>query len=130
MPDDPFSKLGALDQKLYQPSKADPKPDPSSEVQPTYPPPAAVESKQAKGKPQVKPSKDLKKERSFERKKDLSKERTVVHHSFDVYEDQLNSLKKTALLRQIESGERVTVGVVIREALDKYFDTNDDVLKI
>jgi hypothetical protein len=74
-------------------------------------------------------SNDLKKEGSFERKKDLP-QRTVVHHSFDVYEDQLLSLKKLALTRQIETGDKVTIGAVIREAIDAYFEGLSDDLKI
>jgi len=47
------------------------------------------------------------------------KSRTKVRHSFDVYEDQLLSLREIGLARERLSGKRVQIGELAQEALDK-----------
>jgi hypothetical protein len=46
------------------------------------------------------------------------KERTRIRHSFDIYQDQLLSLKEIALSRQKAQGKRVLLGDLVQEALD------------
>lgn len=47
------------------------------------------------------------------------KERTKTRHSFDVFEDQLLSLKEIQLQREKESGEKTLLGDLVQEALDR-----------
>lgn len=49
-------------------------------------------------------------EHSFQRKK--------IRHTFDIYQDQLLSLRELALKRERMSGERVLLGDLAQEALD------------
>jgi len=51
-----------------------------------------------------------KNERTFQRGK--------IRHTFDIYEDQLLSLKEVAIARQKLFGERVLLGDLVQEALD------------
>ena len=48
--------------------------------------------------------------RSFERKK--------IRHTFDIYHDQLLSLREMALKRELVFGERTLLGEVVQESLD------------
>jgi hypothetical protein len=50
--------------------------------------------------------------RTFQRRK--------VRHTFDIYDDQLFSLKEIALARQKLLGERVLLGELVQEALDAF----------
>ena len=51
-------------------------------------------------------------QRSFERKK--------VRHTFDIFHDQLLSLREMALKREIEFGGRTLLGDLVQEALDMF----------
>jgi hypothetical protein len=53
--------------------------------------------------------------RTFKRRK--------VRHTFDIYDDQLFSLKEIALERQKLFGERVLLGDLVQEALDAFIST-------
>lgn len=50
--------------------------------------------------------------RTFQRRK--------IRHTFDIYHDQLLSLRETALQREIVFGERVLLGDLVQEALDLF----------
>lgn len=50
--------------------------------------------------------------RTFERKK--------IRHTFDIYYDQLLSLREMALNREMLFGERVLLGDLVQEALDMF----------
>lgn len=63
---------------------------------------------------------ELTKERTKERKN----ERTKVHHSFDIYKDQLLSLKEISLESENISGERKLIGDLVQEALDMFISGN------
>ncbi len=51
-------------------------------------------------------------ERTFQRRK--------IRHTFDIYDDQLLSLKEIAIERQKVFGERVLLGDLVQEALDTF----------
>ncbi len=59
-------------------------------------------------------------ERTDERMIKRTKERTRVRHSFDIYQDQLLSLKEISLARQKTLGERSLLGDLVQEALDTF----------
>lgn len=46
--------------------------------------------------------------------------RRRVRHSFDIYHDQLLSLREIALSRETVFGERVLLGDLVQEALDMF----------
>lgn len=51
-------------------------------------------------------------------------ERTRMRHSFDIYEDQLISLKEIAIKRQKATGKRILLGDLAQEALDTFIEAN------
>jgi hypothetical protein len=51
-------------------------------------------------------------ERTFQRRK--------IRHTFDIYDDQLLSLREIAIERQKVFGERVLLGDLVQEALDMF----------
>lgn len=55
--------------------------------------------------------------RTFERQ---TLERRRTRHSFDIYSDQLTSLREIALDREKVSGKRVLLGDLVQEALDGF----------
>jgi hypothetical protein len=64
-------------------------------------------------------------ERSDERTEKRTSGRMRVRHSFDIYQDQLLSLKEIALHRQKTTGERALLGDLVQEALDTFIKTNE-----
>src|ERR671938_89316 len=58
----------------------------------------------------TKPSKKPTNERTFQRRK--------IRHTFDVFDDQLLSLREIALEREKAFGQRVLLGDLAQEALD------------
>jgi uncharacterized NAD(P)/FAD-binding protein YdhS len=46
--------------------------------------------------------------------------RKKVRHTFDIYQDQLLSLREFALNREMVFGERVLLGDLVQEALDMF----------
>src|SRR3712207_4535265 len=46
--------------------------------------------------------------------------RRKVRHTFDIYDDQLFSLKEITLTRQKRCGEKVLLGDLVQEALDMF----------
>jgi hypothetical protein len=59
-------------------------------------------------------------ERSNERTNERSNARPRVRHSFDIYQDQLLSLKEIAIKREETQGKRVLLGDLVQEALDRF----------
>ena len=47
-------------------------------------------------------------------------ERTRVRHSFDIFDDQLMSLKEIVLTRQMLFGKKTLLGDLVQEALDLF----------
>jgi len=45
-------------------------------------------------------------------------ERTKVRHAFDVFADQLLTLRQMALAREVATGKRVFIGDLVQEAID------------
>jgi hypothetical protein len=70
-------------------------------------------------------TKEQNNERSDERTEKRTSGRMRVRHSFDIYQDQLLSLKEIALHRQKTTGERVLLGDLVQEALDTFIKTNE-----
>lgn len=56
---------------------------------------------------------------TFER----TKQRSKIRHTFDIYEDQLYSLKEIQLRKERESGEKVLLGGLVQRALDKLIES-------
>ncbi len=52
------------------------------------------------------------------RTNERSIKRAKIRHTFDIYEDQLLSLKEIALVRQRTFGEKTLLGDLVQEALD------------
>jgi hypothetical protein len=90
----------------------------SRETDLTEPPPSAQEAI----KPEIIHSPIT--ERSNEPPNDPLKQRpiirTKIRHTFDIYEDQLLSLKEINLNREILFGQRVLIGDTVQEALDMF----------
>jgi hypothetical protein len=59
-------------------------------------------------------------EQTNKRTSERKNERMRVRHSFDIFQDQLLSLKEIAINRQKVDGERVLLGDLVQEALDKF----------
>jgi hypothetical protein len=57
-------------------------------------------------------------ERSGDRSNERSNVRKKIRHTFDIYHDQLLSLRELALNREVLFGERVLLGDLVQEALD------------
>lgn len=55
-----------------------------------------------------------------ERRAERLNERKKTRHTFDIFADQLLSLKEIALERQILSGDRILLGDLVQEALDLF----------
>ncbi len=68
------------------------------------------------------PAQDPRNEPTTERKNVSTNQRTFVRrkirHTFDIYDDQLLSLREIAIERQKVFGERVLLGDLVQEALD------------
>jgi hypothetical protein len=62
---------------------------------------------------------ETKQEQKNERPNERMNERKRVRHSFDIYQDQLLSLKEIAIDREQAQGKRVLLGDLVQEALDK-----------
>jgi hypothetical protein len=60
------------------------------------------------------------KELSFERTEERKNERKKIHHSFDVFSDQLMSLKELVLVRERAFGRRIKLSELVQEALDMF----------
>jgi hypothetical protein len=56
---------------------------------------------------------------------DRTTERTKVRHSFDVFFDQLLTLRQLALAREATSGKRVLLGDLVQEAIDMLLEKGD-----
>ncbi len=59
-------------------------------------------------------------EATNERTKDRSHKREKIRHTFDIYKDQLLSLRQVTLEREAMFGDRVLLGDVVQEALDMF----------
>jgi hypothetical protein len=64
--------------------------------------------------------KERTKELSFERTEERKNERKKIHHSFDIFNDQLMSLKELVLVRERAFGRRVKLSELVQEALDMF----------
>jgi len=58
--------------------------------------------------------------RTMIRTNERSNERTNIRHSFDCWADQLLALRQIAMEREIIIGDRVTLGDLVKEALDQF----------
>ncbi len=61
-------------------------------------------------------------ERTDKRSDKRIDERKRVRHSFDIYQDQLLSLKAIAIDREQTHGKRVLLGDLVQEALDNFIE--------
>src|SRR4051794_6315784 len=100
MSDNPFAKLGALDQKLYQ--------QPSPEPERVKPHPADRATAKARPNSAEAPKREIK-----------------PRHPFDVYQDQLDRLKDLSLKAKMR-GEKGSQSAMVREALDNYLKDKKD----
>jgi len=66
--------------------------------------------------------------RGVERKKERKLVRKLVHHTFDVYEDQLNRLRGLKLKAQ-KAGKKTPISEFLREALDSYLERKKELSK-
>src|SRR3712207_5628212 len=55
-----------------------------------------------------------------ERTNEPSSQRRKVRHTFDIFDDQLLSLKEITIERQRTGGNRVLLGDLVQEALDRF----------
>ena len=55
---------------------------------------------------------------------DPSTERPKVRNAFDVYADQIFSLRELAIRRSKREGKRVTLGELVQEAFDNFIEQN------
>ena len=72
--------------------------------------------------PQEKPKVDVKKETNKQINKvtnEIVEEIKTVHHTFDIYEEQLLDLKKIKLDKH---RDKVTISSMVRDALDQYIN--------
>jgi hypothetical protein len=94
------------------PQVESPAPQPPATHQAVEPPPVSPSvGHQAAIAPNVSTNEQPLK-RSFQRKK--------LRHTFDIYYDQLLSLRELALSREMLFGERVLLGDLVQEALDMF----------
>ncbi len=49
-------------------------------------------------------------------------ERTKIRHTFDIYKDQLRSLRGISLERETATGKRILLGDLMQEALDLFIE--------
>ena len=87
-------------------------PQPKEENPTPVPPPPAVKEVATEQQVTNVPTN----ERTVEREK----ERRKIRHTFDIYDDQLFSLKELALERQKLFGKRELLGDLVQEALDAF----------
>jgi hypothetical protein len=59
-------------------------------------------------------------EETFDRSNERSVERRKVRHTFDIFQDQLSSLRKLQLEREETFGKRYLLGDLVQEALDLF----------
>ena len=59
-------------------------------------------------------------ERTVHRSAERTSVRRKIRHTFDIYHDQLLSLRELALNREVLFGERVLLGDLVQEALDMF----------
>jgi hypothetical protein len=102
-----FGKLEALNKQQQQPKKEDEKAAPAAPVK--APQPAQPVHKDVT-EPRNEATNVPTKQRTFHREK--------IRHTFDIYDDQLLSLREIAIERQKIFGERVLLGDLVQEALD------------
>ncbi len=71
-----------------------------------------------------KPEDDGTNERTFERTNQrtnvLTKNRSKIRHTFDIFADQLLTLREIAVDQEIMFGERVLLGDLVQQALDMF----------
>src|SRR5690348_15522584 len=59
-------------------------------------------------------------QRTNEQRNEERNERTKIRHSFDIFADQLLSLKQIAIERERIRKKRVRIGDLVQEALEKF----------
>lgn len=97
-----------------------------------FPPSASVEEASGEEGSRSERPKDATNVRTGERPIQRSNERTMlrrkIRHTFDIYQDQLLSLRELALRREVLSGERVLLGDLVQAALDMFItkERNND----
>jgi hypothetical protein len=97
-------------QQAVEPSPAAPSPQPHHTH--TIPPTSQRPAEQQPMVTPTVPTNEQPLKRSFQRKK--------IRHTFDIYYDQLLSLRELALSREMLFGERVLLGDLVQEALDMF----------
>lgn len=114
------------------PTPPPPEIEPSISAEPIHPvePKPVPETKISKKRVSIaankivdtKPGNDGTNERTFERTNQRTivspKNRTKIRHTFDIFEDQLLSLREIALDQEKLFGERVLLGELAQQALD------------
>ncbi len=123
-----FDNLNKLDKQPAKPRSETPK---APEVTPRHPhsvpknpsPPVPQRSRDATdtGKPvasRQQPPEERRNEVTNVERNERTFQRRKIRHTFDIYEDQLLSLKEVAIERQKLFGERVLLGDLVQEALD------------
>jgi hypothetical protein len=102
-----------------------------STVSPPTVPPKRLEQQQATLSPsalteqlrdstQIQSSRDRSNERTNETTFERTNVRLKIRHTFDIYADQLMSLREIALKREVAFGKRTLLGDLVQEALDHF----------
>lgn len=60
------------------------------------------------------------KKRTFHRINERTNVRNKIRHTFDIFQDQLHSLREISLSRELTFGKRVLIGDLVQEALDMF----------
>ncbi len=104
--DSPFTvdgKLSKAEKKRKKPSKTTPLPR------------KKAPTRHKRGETKVGESRGPK-----DRKNEVTKERIKVRHTFDIFKDQLLSIKEIALKREKTFDKKVRLGDIFKEALDMF----------
>src|SRR5437868_5025304 len=90
-----------------------PEPNPSADLPAPTPPPSI-------GLQPSPPLTPADRRPTIHRMSQRSNERTKIRHSFDIFPDQLLSLREIAVEREKRSGAKVLMGDLVQEALDRF----------
>jgi hypothetical protein len=68
----------------------------------------------------MKPTNEVTNERTSERLTERLKIRNRIRHTFDIFSDQLMSLRELSIEQEKTFGERVLLGDLVQQALDLF----------
>jgi hypothetical protein len=113
--------FGGQQQQEPTPLPPSPLPPPEPEI-PTPPKPieANVRTDEQENERPIVQTTDRTDEQMNERSDEQPVERTKVRNAFDIFNDQIFSLREIAIQRSKSQGKRVTLGDLVQEALDKF----------